>query len=141
MTPGFLMSSSPISKANVNELFKTLPKPIADLLTSMPAGEQGEDIRVKFMHSAVYYRDFAERYHIGKAALQAEAVKKAEANNTDEMSNKKHKADVKWATSVEASLKILMPVISVDINIRFNVLVVGRVAVLQAPGLPETSID
>ena len=76
LAPSFLMSSSPISKANVNELFKKLPKPIADFLTSMPAGEQGEDIRVKFMHSAVYYRDFAERYHIGKAALQAEAVKK-----------------------------------------------------------------
>ena len=57
------------------------------------------------------------------------------------MSNKKHKADVKWATSVEASLKILMPVILVDINTRFKILVVGRFAVLQAPGLPETSID
>ena len=83
---------------------------------SMPAGEQGEDKRVKFMRAAVYYRDFSQRYHAGKAALQAEAAKKAEAEAAADMMNKKNDADVKWATCVEQSFKNLIPAIWVEIN-------------------------
>ena len=109
MAPTFFKSTHSKLQDKVGELFKTLPKPIADLLTSMPQGAVGEDMRVRYMHAAIHYRGFAARYHESQAKVEEHAAEKEKAETTDEMFNQRAKDNKEWMAATETAFKIHLP--------------------------------
>ena len=93
----------------VGQLFETLPKPIADILTSMPKGAAGEDMRVRFMHAAIHYRGFARRYHKSQAKVEERAAEKEKAQTTDEEVKQIARDNHNWVKATEQAFRTHLP--------------------------------
>ena len=109
MAPRYFKSTLSKPQHKVGELFKTLPKPIADLLTSMPQGAVGEDMRVRYTHAAIHYRGFAARYHKSQAKVEEHAAEKEKAETTHEMFEQISKDNHKWVAATELAFKTRLP--------------------------------